>query len=73
MSKRSKKYNTNDTDFLTPQFNDHASIRKMKVCYPEIFPDTFQFTLVSGEDANKVTINKNVKKSSSSKAIPTII
>ena len=61
MSKRSKKYNTNDTDLLIPQFNDHASIRKMKVYYPEIFPDTFQFTLVSGEDANKVTINKMLR------------
>ena len=42
-----KTYNTNDIDLLTSQFNNHGSIRKIKVCYPEIISDTFQFTLVS--------------------------
>ena len=41
---------------LNSKCNDHASIRKIKVCYPEIIPGTFQFTLRSTEDVNKETI-----------------
>ena len=71
--KRSKKYNTNDIDILTSQFKDHASIKKIELSYPEIVPDTFKFTLVSSEDVKKEIMNLNVKKSSSSKAIPATI
>ena len=66
--KRSKKYNTNDIDILTSQFKDHASIKKIKLSYPEIISDTFNFTLVSPEDVKKEVMNLNVKKLSSSKA-----
>ena len=65
-----KKCDTNDTDFLTSQFKDHANIKKIKLSYPEISPDTFNFTLVSLEEVKKEIINLNVKKSSSSKATP---
>ena len=51
--KRSKKYDSNDIDILTSQFKDHASIKKIKLNYPEIIPDTFNFNLVSPEDAKK--------------------
>ena len=71
--KRSKKYNTNDIDILISQFKDHASIKKIELSYPEIVPDTFKFTLVSSEDVKKEIMNLNVKKSSSSKAIPATI
>ena len=37
-------YDTNDTDILTSQFKDNVSIKKIKLRYPEIFPDTFTFT-----------------------------
>ena len=53
--KRSKKYDTNDIDILTSQFEDHASIKKIKLSYPEIVPHTFNFTLVSAEDVKKKT------------------
>ena len=59
--KRSKKYDSNDIDILTSQFKDHASIKKIKLNYPEIIPDTFNFTLVSPEDAEKQIMNLNVK------------
>ena len=65
-----KKCDTNDTDILTSQFKDHANIKKIKLSYPEIVPDTFNFTLVSLEEVKKEIINLNVKKSSSSKATP---
>ena len=71
--KRSKKYNTNDIDILTSQFKDHASIKKIELSYLEIVPDTFKFTLVSSEEVKKEIMNLNVKKSSSSKAIPATI
>ena len=71
--KRSKKYDTNYIDILTSQFKDHASIKKIKLSYPEIIPDTFNFTLVSPEDVKKEIMNLNVQKSSSSKAIPATI
>ena len=71
--KRSKKYDTNDIDILTSEFNDHASIKKIKLSYPEIVPRTFDSTLVSPEDIKKEIMNLDVKKSSSSKAIPTTI
>ena len=71
--KRSKKYDSNDIDILTSQFKDHASIKKIKLNYPEIIPDTFNFTLVSPEDAEKQIMNLNVKKSSSSKEISATI
>ena len=71
--KRSKKYRTNDIGILTSQFKDHASIKKIKLSYAEIIPDTFSFTLVSPEDVKKEIMNLNVKKSSSSKAIPATI
>ena len=51
--KRSKKYDTNDIDILTSQFKDHASIKKIKLSFPEIVPHTFNFTLVSAEDGKK--------------------
>ena len=51
--KRSKKYDTNDINILTSRFKDHASIKKIKLGYPEIVPDTFNFTLVSPEDGKK--------------------
>ena len=51
--KRSKKYDTNDIDILTSQFKDHASIKKIKLSFPEIVPHTFNFTLVSAEDVKK--------------------
>ena len=51
--KRSKKYDNNDIDILTSQFKDHASIKKIKLSYPEIIPDTFNFTLVSPKDVKK--------------------
>ena len=38
------KYDTNDIDILTSQFKDNVSIKKIKLSYPEIFPDTFTFT-----------------------------
>ena len=68
--KRSKKYETNDIDILTSQFKGYVSIKKIKLSYPEIVPDTFNFTFVSPEDVKKEIMNLNVKKSSSSKAIP---
>lgn len=59
---------------LASQFKDHASIKKIKLNYPEIVPHTFNFTLVSAEDVKKKQImNLNGKKSSSSKAIPATI
>lgn len=58
---------------LASQFKDHASIKKIKLNYPEIIPDTFNFTLVSPEDVKKEFMNLNVKKSSSSKAMPVTI
>ena len=61
--KVSKTYDTADVDFLTSQFDDHASIKKTKVCYPEIIPDIFKFTLVSMEDAKTEIVNLNVKSS----------
>ena len=77
---RSKKYRTNDIGILTSQFKDHASIKKIKssikkikLSYPEIIADTFNFTLVSPEDVKREIMNLNVKKSSSSKAIPAAI
>ena len=48
-----KKCDNNDTDILTSQFKDHANIKKIKLSYPEIVPDTFNFTLVSPEDGKK--------------------
>ena len=51
--KRPKKYDTNDIDILTSQFKDHASIKKIKLSFPEIVPHTFNFTLVSPEDVKK--------------------
>ena len=63
----------NDIDILTSQFKDHASIKRIELSYPEIVPDTFKFTLVSSEDVKKEIMNLNVKKSSSSKAIPATI
>ena len=71
--KRSKAYYTNDIDILTSQFKDHTSIKKIKLSYPETVPDTFNFTLVSSEDVKKEIMNLNVKKSSSSKAMPVTI
>ena len=68
--KLSKNYDTNGIDILTSQFKDHANIKKIKLSYPEIVPDTFNFTLVSPEDVKKEIMNLNVKKSSSNKAIP---
>ena len=53
----------------TSQFKDHASIKKIKLSYPEIIPHTFNFTLVSPEDVKKEIMNLNNKISSSSKAI----
>ena len=67
--KRSKKYDTNYIDILTSQFKDRASIKKIKLSYPEIVSDTFKFTLVSSEDLKNEIMNPNVKKSYSSKAI----
>ena len=71
--KRSKNYDTNHINILTSEFNDHASIKKIKLSYPEIVPHTFDSTLVSPEDIKKEIMNLDVKKSSSSKAIPTTI
>ena len=51
--KLSKNYDTNGIDILTSQFKDHANIKKIKLSYPEIVPDTFNFTLVSPEDVKK--------------------
>ena len=51
--KRSKKYETNDIDILTSQFKGYVSIKKIKLSYPEIVPDTFNFTFVSPEDVKK--------------------
>ena len=67
---RSKKYDANDINILTSRFKDHASIKKIKLGYPEIVPDIFNFTLVSPEDVKKEIMNLKVKRSSSSKAIP---
>ena len=53
----------------TSQFKDHASIKKIKLSYPEIISHTFNFTLVSPEDVKKEIMNLNNKISSSSKAI----
>ena len=51
--KRSKNYDTNHINILTSEFNDHASIKKIKLSYPEIVPHTFDSTLVSPEDTKK--------------------
>ena len=46
---------------------------KIKLSYPEVVPDTSNFTVASPEDVKKEIMNLNVKKSSSSKAIPATI
>ena len=37
--KLSKKYGTYDIDILTFQLKDHASIKKIKLSYPELVPE----------------------------------
>ena len=36
--KPSQKYGTKDTDFLISEFNNYASITKIKVCQAELIP-----------------------------------
>ena len=55
-----KKHDTDAIDLLTSQFDDHASITKIKVCYPEIFDTfTFLFFVIVNPDSIQARLNSH--------------
>ena len=58
-----------DSDF----FHDHISIKKIKVIYPEIVPNSFKFEPVTKDDIKNEIQKLIVKKSSTFGCIPVTV